>query len=107
MQSRSARQSGKVVRGGSWNNSANNARCAYRNRNTADKRLLKRRSAVNFTRRFKRNLCEYPAEDISIAELDASVEGWINHVRYGDTWGLREHVFSTHPIPKVSSQKRR
>jgi formylglycine-generating enzyme required for sulfatase activity len=38
MQSHAARQSGKVVRGGSWNNSANNARCAYRNRNTADNR---------------------------------------------------------------------
>jgi hypothetical protein len=20
-------------------------------------------------------------------------------VRYADTWGLREHVFATHPIP--------
>ena len=28
----------------------------------------------------------------SFAEFDASVQGWINHVRYADTWGLREHV---------------
>ncbi|MEF8732314.1 MAG: SUMF1/EgtB/PvdO family nonheme iron enzyme [Candidatus Accumulibacter meliphilus] len=33
-----ARQSGKVVRGGSWNNPRNNARCAYRNRNDPDNR---------------------------------------------------------------------
>ena len=33
-----------------------------------------------------------------LAELDASVQGWINHARYADSWGLREHVFATHPI---------
>ncbi len=29
---------------------------------------------------------------ISFAEFDASVSGWINHVRYADSWGLREHL---------------
>jgi RNA-directed DNA polymerase len=61
-------------------------------------RLLKRRNVVNFTRRLERNLDAYQAGKISFAELDASVKGWINHVRYADSWGLREHVFSTHPI---------
>jgi hypothetical protein len=32
-------------------------------------------------------------------ELDASVQGWINHVRFADTWGLREHIFASHPMP--------
>ncbi|MCB9076503.1 MAG: hypothetical protein H6631_02845 [Anaerolineaceae bacterium] len=32
------------------------------------------------------------------AELDASVQGWINHVRYADTWGLREHLLAGHPV---------
>lgn len=63
-------------------------------------RKLKRRNAVNFTRRLAHNLDLYQAGQISFAELDASVQGWVNHVRYGDTWGLREHVFSTHVIPK-------
>ena len=58
-----------------------------------------RYNAVNFTRRLARNLDWYRAGQISFAELDASVQGWINHVRYADTWGLREHVFATHPIP--------
>ena len=62
-------------------------------------RLLKRRNAVNFTRRLERNLDAYQAGRISFAELDAAVQGWINHVRYADTWGLREHVFAGHPIP--------
>lgn len=63
-------------------------------------RLLKRRNAVNFTRRLVRNLDLYRAGRISFAELDASIKGWINHVRYADTWGLREHVFTTHLIPR-------
>jgi hypothetical protein len=52
-------------------------------------RLLKRRNAVNFARRFARNLDLFRAGRIPFAELDAGVQGWINHVRYGDTWGLR------------------
>jgi RNA-directed DNA polymerase len=35
---------------------------------------------------------EYGAGAISFAEFDTSVQGWINHVRYADTWGLRQHV---------------
>ena len=62
-------------------------------------RLLKRRNAVNFTRKFERNLDDYKSGRLSFAELDASVQGWINHVRFADTWGLREHVFAGHPIP--------
>jgi hypothetical protein len=62
-------------------------------------RLLKRRNAVGFTRRLERNLDAYQACRISFAELDASVRGWVNHVRFADTWGLREHIFASHPIP--------
>ena len=61
-------------------------------------RRLKSRNAVRFTRRLSRNIDAYRDGDISFAELDASVQGWINHVRYADTWGFREHLFSTHPI---------
>ena len=61
-------------------------------------RRLKRRNAVNFTRRLERNLDAYQAGRVTFAELDASVKGWVNHVRYADTWGLREHVFASHPF---------
>jgi hypothetical protein len=30
---------------------------------------------------------------INFAELDAAVNGWVNHVRFADTWGLRKTVF--------------
>jgi RNA-directed DNA polymerase len=61
-------------------------------------RLLKRRNAVNFRRRLDHNLDLYQSGQISFAELDASIQGWINHVRYANTWGLRRHLFNTHPI---------
>ena len=35
---------------------------------------------------------EYCAGEISFAEFDASMQGWINHVHYAATWGLRQHV---------------
>ena len=63
-------------------------------------RLLKRRNAVNFRRRLERNLDAYQAGRISFAELDSGVKGWVNHVRFADTWGLREHIFAAHPIPR-------
>jgi retron-type reverse transcriptase len=31
---------------------------------------------------------------ISFAQFDASVQGWINHVRYADSWGVRERILS-------------
>jgi RNA-directed DNA polymerase len=61
-------------------------------------RRLKRRNVVNFKRRLKRNLTAFAQGDITFAELDASVQGWINHVRYADTWGLRESIFQKNPV---------
>lgn len=61
-------------------------------------RKLKRRNAVNFTRRLEHNLDLYQSGQISFAELDASVKGWVNHVRYADTWGLRSYIFANHPF---------
>lgn len=61
-------------------------------------RRLKSRNVVKFTRRFAHNIDLYAQDKITFAELDASVQGWINHVRYADTWGLRGHIFNSHPI---------
>jgi len=63
-----------------------------------DHRRLKRRNAVNFRRRLEHTIDLYEAGQITFAELDASVQGWINHVRYADTWGLRRHIFESHPV---------
>jgi hypothetical protein len=61
-------------------------------------RTLKRRNTVRFRRRLERNITLFHCGAISFAELDASVQGWINHVRYADTWGLRRHLLQEHPI---------
>jgi RNA-directed DNA polymerase len=37
-------------------------------------------------------LNEYSAGEINFAEFDVSVKGWINHVRFADSWGLRTYV---------------
>ena len=40
------------------------------------------------SQQFARRYGEVPFE-----EVDASVQGWINHVRYGNTVGLRKAIF--------------
>ena len=47
---------------------------------------------INFTRRLQHNMDLYHAGSITFAEFDASVQGWINHVRFGDTRGLRRVI---------------
>jgi hypothetical protein len=55
-------------------------------------RRVKARNVRKFTQRLRARWQAYCAGEISFAEFDASVQGWINHVRYADTWSLREHV---------------
>jgi len=55
-------------------------------------RRVKGRNVVKFSRRLRDRWGAYTSGQISFAEFDASVQGWINHVRYADTWGLRGHV---------------
>lgn len=57
-------------------------------------RRLKARNVHRFSRRLRHRWQAYCAGEISFAELDATVQGWINHARYGDTWGLRRRVLA-------------
>ena len=61
-------------------------------------RALKRRNVVRFSRRLERMIGLYREGGIPFAELDAGVQGWINHVLYGDTWGLRTHLFQSQAV---------
>ena len=58
-----------------------------------DHRRLKARKARYATRHLTHRYDAWRAGKISFAELDASVSGWVNHVRFADTWGLRNTVF--------------
>ena len=60
-----------------------------------DHRRVKARNVHNFRHRLRERWQEYCAGEISFAEFDASVQGWINHVHYADTWGLRLRVLAT------------
>jgi hypothetical protein len=55
-------------------------------------RRVKARKVVQGTRRLTARFDAWRAGHMSFAEFDASVQGWINHVRYADSWGLRERV---------------
>jgi hypothetical protein len=57
-----------------------------------DHRRVKGRRVRHARQRLAERLDQYQAGHISFAELDASVQGWINHVRFADTWGLRRSV---------------
>ena len=57
-------------------------------------RRVKARKVRDADRRLRARLAAYHAGDVSFAELDASIQGWTNHVRQGDSWGLRRHLFS-------------
>jgi len=61
-------------------------------------RRLKRRKGIAYRRRLKGLLRAYAAGEIPLERVDASVRGWINHVRYADTWGLRRAMFNDLPI---------
>ena len=47
-----------------------------------DHRRVKARNVHNFRHRLRERWQEYCAGEISFAEFDASVQGWITHVRY-------------------------
>ena len=51
-------------------------------------RLLKAKKAISFRRSFKSLHYQLAEGEITIDTLHASVRGWANHVRYGDSVGL-------------------
>ncbi len=64
-------------------------------------RKIKARKVRDFDRRLTQRWGEFCAGLITFAEFDASVQGWINHVQYADTWGLRKAILGR-PLRKRS-----
>jgi hypothetical protein len=48
-----------------------------------------RRKALRFSA-----LRTWQRGEFSFAHFDAAVQDWINHVRYTDSWGLRQHALN-------------
>ena len=59
-------------------------------------RRLKSRKVIHASRQLSERFGAWQRGEISFGEFDASVQGWVNHVRYADTWGLRESVLGRH-----------
>ncbi|MBE7474123.1 MAG: RNA-dependent DNA polymerase [Anaerolineae bacterium] len=62
------------------------------------RRRVKGRKVVHFRRRLRQRLADYRARRISLDQVDSSVQGWVNHVRYGNTVALRRVTFDSLPI---------
>jgi len=60
-----------------------------------DHRRLKRRKGIHFQQRFNRLVAAFVAGHLSFKDLDAVVQGWVNHASTGDTWGLRRAVLGS------------
>jgi hypothetical protein len=57
-----------------------------------ERRRLKRRKGVEFERKLRRLAARYCDGKIALDAITPSVQGWINHTRYGNTIGLRKAV---------------
>ena len=69
---------------------------------------VKARKVRYATQRLGRLYEEMQTGRISFAQFDASVQGWINHVRYGDVGeGLRRHVLQPFVLPPGCRPQRR
>ncbi|MCJ7699996.1 MAG: hypothetical protein MUO62_00295, partial [Anaerolineales bacterium] len=63
-------------------------------------RHVKSRKVIRFRRKLHHRLWAYTQGKQPLDQFDASIQGWINHVRYADTWGLRRSILNfTIPNP--------
>jgi retron-type reverse transcriptase len=56
------------------------------------RRCVKRRKVIHFRRKFRRMMGEFRNGVIPLSEVTATVNGWVNHVHYGNTIGLRKAI---------------
>jgi hypothetical protein len=57
-----------------------------------ERRRLKRRKWVHFRRRLKGLVDQWRHGELDLSRVSASVRGWVNHARHGNTVGLRKAV---------------
>lgn len=57
------------------------------------RKRLKRAKGLYFQRKLKKQAKQYQSGLISMKQINETVRAWVNHVRYGNTVGLRKAVF--------------
>jgi RNA-directed DNA polymerase len=60
----------------------------------SDHRLLKHKKGIAFQRKLKQLYRGYRSATIPFSKLDASIKGWVNHVHFANTWGLRRSLLT-------------
>lgn len=60
-----------------------------------DHRRLKRQKVVHARRKFKLMMSKFYEGELSSCKVREKTIAWVNHARYGDTWGLRKDVLKT------------
>lgn len=50
---------------------------------------------MHYRKRLNRLLSRLQAREISVSEVTASVQGWVDHARYGNTVGLRKALLGS------------
>jgi RNA-directed DNA polymerase len=68
-----------------------------------ERRRLKRRKGIHFRRRLHHLVTAYADGQINLGQLEACIRGWINHVRFGNTMGLRKAVVTRKVVPPTRS----
>ena len=53
---------------------------------------IPRVKGIHFRRKLRALVVRWRRQEIRASELTVSVQGWVNHVRYGNTVGLRKAV---------------
>ena len=59
-----------------------------------DHRLLKRQKGIAFERKYRELRQAYQCGEISFEKINMSIQGWVNHVRYANTWKLRRAILA-------------
>jgi len=63
-----------------------------------DQRLLKRKKGIAFQRKLKNLRVLVELGGLTRAQFEASIQGWVNHVRWGNTWRLRYALLNTQTV---------
>jgi hypothetical protein len=77
-----------VVRGGSWNNNAENCRAAYRNRITPGRRRIRNENVRAFLRRLGWMRRAFQKNQLSPNDVQRRLMGWLGHAAQADSFSL-------------------
>jgi hypothetical protein len=70
------------------------------------RRRLRSRKGIQFRRRLRADLNDYADGRKRLVAITATVRGWVNHVRYANTYGLRRRLLGAMILPSTSGYNR-